>query len=271
MCPSSLFCLSVCSPAVVAPCRPPSVWIVCLLLRLTTIAIKTSTLLHSFPSALETLTLHPPSPLRSFPLLHSAYRLYNVPITFLPILSLNYLIFKISHSARALSLSTAVNSNSNLNPEPACPSSQRLTSTVLTAVQRACRMAAAPTIQIPLLKATCSVHPSPSRTTHSPIPGTAPHSFPSLVLTLTLCPTACQTCVPTPSKTFSPRQIQILKACCCAVFTGAAKLIPVPQDNLTLTPSANPLLCSHVGGPRWSLRPPSQSPLTTLSIHTVGC
>lgn len=81
-------CLCVCSQAVVPPCSPPSVWIVCLLLLLTTIAIQTSALPHSFPSALETLILRLPAPLLTSLLLHSTHHLCNFPITFplLPIL-----------------------------------------------------------------------------------------------------------------------------------------------------------------------------------------
>lgn len=146
----------------------------------------------------------------------------------------------------------------------------------LTPVQTACPMAAAPTRQIPLLTATCFVHP---------IPGTSPHFFLNLDLTLTLCPAACRMFVPTPSKISSLSQILILKPCCCPAFTLTAKLIRVPHYNLTVTPSPNTLLCSHVGGPRWCLLPPSlfhtqressQYPLPILClpltpIHPVEC
>lgn len=69
--PSSTFCVSVCSPAVVPPCSPPSVWIVFLPLLLILTAIKTSALLHSFPSALRTLILHVPAPPLTYPVIHS--------------------------------------------------------------------------------------------------------------------------------------------------------------------------------------------------------
>lgn len=125
----------------------------------------------------------------------------------------------------------------------------------LTPLQIVCPMAAAPKRQIPLIP--CSVHPSQSHTTHTPIPGTSPLFFPHPVLNLTLCPAVYQMIVPTPSKTSSPSQILILIPCCCPAFTLAATLIPVPHYNRTLTPSNNSLLGSHVGGPRWSLLPPS--------------
>lgn len=144
-------------------------------------------------------------------------------------------------------------------------------------------MAAAPTRKIPPLTATCSAHPSQSQTTHTSIPGTFPQSIPILVLTLTVCLAACQMFVSTPFRTANPGQILILKPCCYPAYTLAAKLIPVPQYNQTLTPGASSLLCSHVGGPLWFLMPPSllhtqressQSPLPVLrltTIHPVAC
>lgn len=271
--PSSTFCLSVCSPAVVPPRSPPPVWIVCLLLRLTTIAIQTSALPHSFPSALETLILRLPSPLPTPPILQSTHQLCNFPSTF-PLLTLNRLLFKRSLCTIAPSLRTALSSSPN--PRPACPYSHRPTCTRhLSAVQRACQMAAAPTRQIPPLEATCSVHPSQSQTALPPSPSAAsPHSFPGPVLTITLRLTACQKCVPTPSKTSSPSQTLIPKACCWAIFTVAAGLTPAPRYNPTLTRSTNPPLCGLVGGPRWSLQPPSRTPPPALcppltTVHRV--
>lgn len=100
-------CLSVCSPAVIPPCSPPSVWIVCLLLLLTTIAIQTSALPHSFPSALETLILRLPTPLLTYPLLHSTPHLCNLTITFPLLTILNHLFFRTTLTTIALSLSIA--------------------------------------------------------------------------------------------------------------------------------------------------------------------
>lgn len=106
-------CLSVCSPAVVPPCSPPSVWIICLLLLPTTIVIQTSALPHSFPSALETLILHLLAPLLTthsshFPLLHSTR---HFPITFPPLLTLrpSHLLFKTPLTTVTQSLSTTPN------------------------------------------------------------------------------------------------------------------------------------------------------------------
>lgn len=142
----------------------------------------------------------------------------------------------------------------------------------LTPVQTASPMAAAPSRQIP------------SRSQTTPTPVTFPHCSPNLVLTWTLCPAACQTFVPTPSKTSSLSQILILKPCCCQALTLAAKLIPVSLNNRTPTPGTKSMLCSHVGGPRWALMPPScchtqresfKSPLPILrpplTNHLVNC
>lgn len=272
--PSSTFCLSVCSPAVIPPCSPPSVWIVCLLLLLTTIAIQTSALPHSFPSALETLILRLPAPLLTYPLLHSTHHLCNFTITFPLLTILNPLFFKMTLTTIALSLSIAPSWILNPKLIPACPYSLILTS-LHHLTQTPCPMAAAPTRKIPPLTATCSAHPGQSQTTHTSIPGIFPQSIPNPVLTLTLCPAACQMFVPTPTKTSSPGQILILKPCCCPVYTLAAKLIPVPHYNLNLTLGASSRLCSHVGGPRWFLMPPSlhtqlsQSPLPIHRLTTT--
>ena len=142
----------------------------------------------------------------------------------------------------------------------------------LTPFQIASPMAAASSRQIP----------SQSQTTPTPV--TFPHCSPNLVLTWTLCPTTCQTFVLIPLKTSSLSQILILKPCCCQALTVAAKLIPVSLYNRTPTPSTKSVLCSHVGGPRWALIPPScfhtqresfKSPLPILCLpltnNLVNC
>lgn len=84
-------CLSVCSPAAVPPCSP--VWIVCLLLLLTS-AIQTSSLPHSFLSALETLIHHLTVPFLTNPLLHCAHHLSLISLFLALILSLIHLLLK---------------------------------------------------------------------------------------------------------------------------------------------------------------------------------
>lgn len=235
-------CLSVCSPAATPPCSPPSVWTVFLLLLLSTTAIKTRALPHSFPSALETPNLHLSAHPLTYPLLHSTlHHVCSFPITFplLPILRLSHLLFKTPVTIIALSLSTTPHWILNLKLIPACPFSLKLTSVLHpTLIQIACAMAAAHTRWIPLPTAICPVHLSQSQTT--PIP-------------------AWQIFVPTLSQTASPSQILILKPCSWSAFTLAARLIllPVHHYNLTLTPRPTTLLCSHVGGPQWSLPPPT--------------
>lgn len=85
-------CSSVCSPAAVPPCSP--VWIVCLLLLLTTSAIQTSSLLHSFLYALETLILHLTVPSLTSPLLHCACHRSPISLFHALILSLGHLPLK---------------------------------------------------------------------------------------------------------------------------------------------------------------------------------
>ena len=146
--PLLYFCLSVRSPAVVPPCSRPSVWIVFLLLLLTTIAIKTSTLPPSFPFTMETLTLYLPTPPLTHPLLHSTPPLCNFPITFplLLIHSLYRLPFKTPLSTIALSLHTTLDWIPNPKLVRArCNSFKQTTVLYLAQIQTACPTAAAPT------------------------------------------------------------------------------------------------------------------------------
>lgn len=111
----------------------------------------------------------------------------------------------------------------------------------LTHILTGCPMAAATTRQILLLKATFSVLPGPSQTSPTSIPGTTLNS-------LTLLPAACRLFAPTASKTSNRSQTLIFKRCCCPAFTPTARLIPVLQSGLTLTPRPSTLLCSLAGG-----------------------
>lgn len=97
-------CLSVCSPATVPPCSP--VWIVCLLLLLTSSAIQTSSLPHSFLSALETVIRHLTVPSLTSPLLHCAHRLSLINLFLALILSLVHLPLKIPLTTVTLPPST---------------------------------------------------------------------------------------------------------------------------------------------------------------------
>lgn len=230
-------CLSVCSPAAVPPCSP--VWIVCLLLLLTSSAIQTSSLPHSFFSALETLIHHLTVPSHTSPLLHCAHHLFLISLFLALILSLIHLPLKTPLPTVTLPPRTTPVWRLNLKLAPACLQSFSL----LTPIQTAILIAAAFTRQMPSLTA-FTVHPSQNQTAPTPVLVVS-RSIPKLILTLTLCSGASQMSVLAPSKITSTGQMLVLKPCCCPAFTLAFRIIPLPHYSLTLT---HVLPCCHSTG-----------------------
>lgn len=266
-------CLSVCSPAAVPPCSP--VWIVCLLLLLTSSAIQTSSLPHSFFSALETLIRHLTVPSLTSPFLHCAHHLSLISLFLALILSLIHFPLKTPLTTVTLPPSTTTVWSLNLKFAPACLQSFSLFH--LTPIQTASPIAAVFARQMPSLTA-LTVHPIQNQTALTPIL-VVTRSIPNLVLTLTLCSGTSQMSVLAPSKITSTGQILVLKPCCCPAFTLAFGLIPLPHYSLTLIQVLP--YCRSIGlisaplllflPQRDYLQPPLPVFCLTLTVHTPHC